>query len=86
MREVDDYASGLPVDMHPLDFWKHQEELGLFPHLCKVARKLLALPSSTAEAERSFSRLRYLLHETRTGMTAETVNNTVVCRSLLNLM
>ena len=66
-------------------FWASQETAGRYPGISKVAVQILSIPASTAEAERSFSRLRYVVQERREKMLASAVNNSLVTGSLLRL-
>ena len=93
-HEVHDYmtaafdTSGLRNDQGRVDvgkFWAAQEAAGRYPNIRKVAARLLALPASTAEAERTFSKLQYVLQKRRQGMEANTVNEAMVSGSLLAL-
>ena len=43
------------VKKNPLAFWKTAEANGRYPILCRVARKFLAFPATSAAAERLFS-------------------------------
>ena len=43
------------VKKNPLEFWRTAEANGRYPILCRVARKFLAFPATSAAAERLFS-------------------------------
>jgi hypothetical protein len=62
-------------------FWRSNEIE--FPKLAKLAKRLLAIPAATAENERWFSRLRHLVTENRENLSASTINNICVGRSLM---
>ena len=47
--------------------------LAIFPTLSTVALKLLSLPSSSASAERSFSKVKRILTDYRSSLSAEVV-------------
>jgi hypothetical protein len=51
----------------------------LFSEVCTLMRLLLVLPSSSCEAERSFSALRRLKTYLRSTMTQKRLNNVAVC-------
>lgn len=56
-NELDRYfnAEFFDVGDNINEFWRNNESR--FPTISKVARKILSIPPSTAECERSFSRL-----------------------------
>ena len=88
-KEVDDYLrSPATPNMSGsiADYWKAQEALGLYPNLRKVVASLLALPASTAEAERSFSKLKHLVPVHRIGLLEDSIKSSLLCRSLLPLV
>ena len=45
-----------------------------YPHLARLARKYLAVPATSTEAERVFSGLSFLLTKQRMAMTGDHVN------------
>ena len=45
-----------------------------FPKMAILAKKILSLPPSSAENERSFSRLHYHLTETRESLSDKTID------------
>src|SRR5215469_13676908 len=68
--EVDRYLKAEFLDV-PSDlniFWRNNEKN--LPGLAKLAKKILSLPASTAENERSFSKLRFILNDYRDNLSA----------------
>lgn len=61
----------------PLSFWKDHEDT--FPHIGRLARKILAIPASSAAVERLFSLLKRAFPDLRGSMSYETLS------SLLNM-
>lgn len=64
-----------------LEFWKSKRKE--FPSLAKLARKYLPVPPGTVCAEESFSELHFLINEKRSNLTANSVHDMFVTRSLL---
>ena len=59
-------------DSEPLKFWKVKESS--YPVLSRLAKKYLAIPATSVEAERRFSDLGNLLTKRRLSMTGANVN------------
>ena len=59
-------------DSEPLKFWKVKESS--YPVLSRLAKKYLAIPATSVEAERRFSDLGNLLNKRRLNMTGANVN------------
>ena len=53
-------------------FWKNNSDK--FPKLGRLAKRILNLAPSTAESERSFSRLRLLLTENRQNLSETSIS------------
>ena len=56
-------------DVDPLLWWR--ERKGKYPTVVRLARKYLAIPATSVEAERCFSALGLILSKRRLAMTAE---------------
>jgi len=56
-----------------LHWWKATE--AHLPKLAKVARRILAIPASSASSERAFSVAGVTVSQCRTALDPETVNN-----------
>ena len=56
-------------DVDPLLWWR--EWKGKYPTVVRLARKYLAIPATSVEAERCFSALGLILSKRRLAMTAE---------------
>ena len=59
-------------DSEPLKWWKVKEST--YPVLSRIAKKYLAIPATSVEAERRFSNLGNLLTKRRLSMTGANVN------------
>ena len=67
------------IDGTLLNFWyKNRHE---FPKLSAVAKKILSIPASSAENERSFSKLNYILNDRRDSLSAETIDSLFIAKS-----
>ena len=63
-----------------LPFWRDLEEKGGFPVLCRMARRLLAIPASSAEVERIFSQAGLIISKKRARLSLATIKILMFCR------
>ncbi|KAH6937319.1 hypothetical protein HPB50_026731 [Hyalomma asiaticum] len=56
-----------------LEFWKGKEKN--YPKLAELARKILAIPATSASSERNFSAAGYVMQEQRTRLKPESMDN-----------
>ncbi len=76
--EIDQYLALEELDVATLDWWK--ENCARFPHVAILARKYLAIPCSSAPAERVFSQAKVLYARSRWRMAPETLSHLVFLR------
>ena len=80
--EVDRYLSSkfgvVPEEI--LDFWSTQEST--FPYLSALASKIFAIPSATSSEEGNFSVLKNLIGDRRTCLSAASISDIFIVRSL----
>ena len=62
----------------PMDWWRKHEFC--FPHVAKLARKYLAIPASTAPAERVFSTAKNILQKKRWSLLPERLGKCIFLR------
>ncbi|CAF3622568.1 unnamed protein product [Rotaria socialis] len=67
---------------NPLTFWQQHEYT--FPHLSKFARKIFAVPCSSAAVEREFSAAGQLVTQRRSNIEPSTINDILFLRSIEN--
>ncbi len=67
---------------NPLTFWQ-QNQL-IFPHLSKLARKIFAVPCSSAAVEREFSAAGQVVTQRRSNLEPSTINDILFLRSIEN--
>jgi hypothetical protein len=70
-----------PRDKDPLDWWKVNEPT--FPILAKLARRLLALPASSAPSERVFSKVNEVVNKRRNRLEPSTSEKIVFLQRAL---
>lgn len=62
-----------------LEWWSENEKE--FPTMAKLARKLLAIPASSASSERAFSAAGNAVSQRRTALDPQTVNDVLFVHS-----
>ncbi|CAF3706922.1 unnamed protein product [Rotaria sordida] len=67
---------------NPLIFWQ-QHQL-MFPYLSKLARKIFAIPCSSAAVERAFSAAGQVVTQRRSSLEPTTINDILFLRSVEN--
>ena len=65
-------TEGCGIDSDPLLWWKQHESA--FPEVAKLARRILAIPASSAESERSFSVTGILTERRRASLGSDLVD------------
>jgi hypothetical protein len=65
--------------IEPLQFWKDYHHQ--FPFLSKYARSILSIPATTTNVEREFSTAGWILHERRTNLQPDKLENILLIRS-----
>jgi len=60
-------------EYNPLHFWKHNHTL--YPRLAKIARRVFAVPATSAAVEREFSLAGNIITKKRSRLSPETVND-----------
>jgi hypothetical protein len=79
-------SDGLPVNPNDFDvfsFWLHQTNR--LPNLRKLALRVLSIPVSSADAERSFSTYNYILNHRRTNMSNASARTQVLIAANNNI-
>lgn len=84
--EMDVYeaANSPELNVGILEWWAHNERK--YPRLAKLARRVLAIPASSAAPERNFSRAGYIVSERRNRLAPSNVENILVCHSNYDLI
>ncbi|CAF3329824.1 unnamed protein product [Rotaria sp. Silwood2] len=67
---------------NPLIFW--QQHQSMFPYLSKLARKIFAIPCSSAAVERAFSAAGQVVTQRRSSLEPTTINDILFLRSVEN--
>lgn len=67
---------------NPLIFW--QQHQSMFPYLSKLARKIFAVPCSSAAVEREFSAAGQVVTQRRSSLEPSTINDILFLRSMEN--
>ncbi|CAF4236834.1 unnamed protein product, partial [Rotaria sordida] len=70
------------IYQNPLIFWQQNESI--FPNLFKLARKIFAVPCSSAAVEREFSAAGQLVTQRRSALEPTTINDILFLRSIEN--
>ena len=68
------------LSSNPLEFWKVNHEK--FPRLSCLARSIFSIPATSAGIEREFSGAGVVMHERRTNLNPEQVDNILLVRSM----
>ena len=68
-------------NVHPLEYWLLKKQS--YPTLCLMAKKFLAVPSTSTPSERAFSFGRLIIHHTRGSMSASTIRARMCWRNWL---
>ena len=83
--EVDQFRTAVGLGMYnetdmtynnPLDWWRKNESR--FPHIAKLAKKLLCIPATSAPAERLFSHAGLIISKTRAALKPENAATAVL--------
>ncbi|KAL7632170.1 UNVERIFIED_CONTAM: hypothetical protein RMT77_010628 [Armadillidium vulgare] len=71
------YKEKTEMDLHsnPLEFWK--KHTNLFPILSDVAKTFLAIPATSVESERMFSKAGDLISDRRTRLSSKNVEKII---------
>jgi hypothetical protein len=81
--ELEEFKKLAAIPAHDNDgvfkFWRKLEESGRFPVLCRVARCLLAIPASSSEVERIFSRAGLMITKKRSRLRLATIQILMFC-------
>lgn len=93
--EIDNYLkfgmdkskqSDIPTDSspsdqeyNPLDFWKQSHSL--YPRLARIAKRVFAVPATSAAVEREFSLAGNIVTKKRSRLSPETVNDIIFLNS-----
>lgn len=64
-----------------LSWWKLRQHC--FPNLSRLARKILAIPATSASAERNFSRAGLVVSDKRSSISAQNVNDILLIHNYL---
>ena len=85
-EEIDKFRSEkqTPFQANPLDWWKLNS--GHFPLLSCMARKLLAIPATSAPSERVFSAAGHIVNKRRASLSSENVEMLVFLATNKNLI
>ena len=67
------------VYSNPLDMWAKRERD--YPHVAKLARRVLAIPATQAQSERMFSSAGMIVNKRRSQLDPENVGLMVFLRS-----
>ena len=67
---------------NPLTFWEQNQSR--FPYLSKLARKIFAIPCSSAAVEREFSAAGQVITQRRSSLEPSTINDILFLRSIEN--
>ncbi len=70
--------------LQPLEWWKANSYV--YPKLAKVARKVLAIPATSAASERIFSRARLVMPWNRSRLNPSTMRAIMCLRDWLNII
>lgn len=83
-KELDDYRNNYfnVQDGDILEFWKNQKHV--FPLLCILAKRILAIPASSASSERSFSIAGRVIEERRSCLSGSTVDGILFLNNYFN--
>lgn len=83
-KELEDYRNKYfnVQDDAILEFWKDQQYV--FPHLCILAKQILAIPASSASSERSFSVAGRVIEERRSCLSGSTVDGILFLNDYFN--
>uniref|UniRef100_A0A914D4A5 HAT C-terminal dimerisation domain-containing protein n=1 Tax=Acrobeloides nanus TaxID=290746 RepID=A0A914D4A5_9BILA len=65
-----------------LKFWK--DRASEYPSLSMLSHRYFSIPSSTSAVEISFGELKFIVNDRRTNLSASSISNMMVNRSLLN--
>ena len=82
--EIDEFETyinnGKQNNLNLLEFWeKHEMD---FPKLALLARKILCIPSSSASAERAFSKLNRIITDSRFNLSSKRVESLLIGSAL----
>ena len=84
--EVDAYinASFENVDLNVEIFWLYNKDK--YPHLFKLAKKILTIPATSAPVERLFSKAGYIHRKNRMKLTKLNLERSVLLKANVELM
>lgn len=66
-------------EYNPLHFWR--QNFSLYPHLASIAKRIFAVPATSAAVEREFSLAGNIITKKRTRLSPETVNDIIFLNS-----
>jgi hypothetical protein len=66
-------------EYNPLDFWR--QNYSLYPHLARIAKRVFAVPATSAAVEREFSLAGNIITKKRSRLSPETVNDIIFLNS-----
>src|ERR1700691_5483376 len=70
----------------PLAYWRDRRDPALFPILGRLARRYLAIQSSSAAVERVFSVSGNLVTKRRASLAKDTVEDLVLCHDNIDML
>ena len=81
--EIDAYFNEKlsPPEVEPLAYWKNHTH---FPILSMMARDYVAIQATSASSERTFSRAKHVITETRTRLGSHPIESLMCLRSWQN--
>lgn len=74
--EISTFNGARPPDGDPLSFWSSNKSL--YPQLAPLALSILSTPPTSAQTERTFSRLKLLVTDHRTSLSEASVQSLVI--------